>query len=41
MKKYLEDNGIDVVDAHIIQYGDKEFSVKKNDATGETNPRMK
>lgn len=38
MKKYLEDNGIDVVDAHIIQYGDKEFSVKKNDATGDTMP---
>lgn len=38
MKKYLEDNGIDVVDAHIIQYGDKEFSVKKNDALGDTMP---
>jgi len=38
MKKYLEDNGIDVVGAHIIQYGDKEFSVKKNDATGDTMP---
>ena len=38
MKKYLEDNGIDVVDCHIIQYGDKEFSVKKNDATGDTMP---
>ena len=38
MKKYLEGNGIDVVDAHIIQYGDKEFSVKKNDATGDIMP---
>jgi hypothetical protein len=38
MKKYLENNGIDVVDAHIIQYGDKEFSVKKNDAQGDTMP---
>ena len=38
MKKYLEDNGIDVVGAHIIQYGDKEFSVKKNDAQGDTMP---
>jgi hypothetical protein len=38
MKKYLEDNGIDVVDAHVIQYGDKEFSVKKNDAQGDTMP---
>ena len=38
MKKYLESNGIDVVGAHIIQYGDKEFSVKKNDAQGDTMP---
>ena len=38
MKKYLEDNGIDVVDAHIIQYGDKEFPVKKNDAQGDIMP---
>lgn len=38
MKKYLESNGIDVVDAHVIQYGDKEFSVKKNDAQGDTMP---
>jgi len=38
MKKYLENNGINVVDAHVIQYGDKEFSVKKNDATGDTMP---
>ena len=38
MKKYLEGNGIDVVGAHIIQYGDKEFSVKKNDAEGDVMP---
>jgi hypothetical protein len=38
MKKYLEDNGIDVIGAHIIQYGDKEFSVKKNDAQGDVMP---
>lgn len=38
MKKYLEDNGIDVVDVHVIQYGEKEFAVKKNDATGDTMP---
>ena len=38
MKRYLEDNGIDVVGCHIIQYGDKEFAVKKNDATGDTMP---
>lgn len=38
MKKYLENNGIEVVGAHVIQYGDKEFSVKKNDAKGDTMP---
>ncbi len=38
MKKYLEDNNIKVVDAHVIQYGDKEFAVKKNDAQGDIMP---
>jgi single-stranded DNA-specific DHH superfamily exonuclease len=38
MKKYLEDNGIEVVGAHVIQYGDKEFAIKKNDAEGDTMP---
>ena len=38
MKKYLEDNGIDVVGAHVIQYGEKEFAIKKNDAKGDTMP---
>jgi hypothetical protein len=38
MKQYLENNGIDVVGAHIIQYGDKEFAVKKNDAKGDVMP---
>jgi hypothetical protein len=38
MKKYLEDNGINVVDAHVIQYGEKEFSIKRNDAEGDTMP---
>jgi hypothetical protein len=38
MKKYLENNGIKVVDAHVIQYGDKEFAVKKNDAQGDIMP---
>ena len=38
MKEYLEDNGIQVVGAHVIQYGDKEFAVKKNDAQGDTMP---
>lgn len=38
MKKYLEDNGIDVVDSEVIQYGEKEFSVKKPDAKGDVMP---
>ena len=38
MKKYLEDNGIKVVDSEIIQYGDKEFSIKKLDARGDVMP---
>jgi len=38
MKKYLEDNGIKVIDVHVIQYGDKEFAVKKNDAKGDIMP---
>jgi hypothetical protein len=38
MKNYLEDNGIKVVDSEIIQYGDKEFAIKKQDATGDTMP---
>lgn len=38
MKKYLEQNNIKVVDAEVIQYGDKEFSVKKTDAEGDIMP---
>jgi hypothetical protein len=38
MREYLKNNGIDVIDAHIIQYGDKEFAVKKNDAKGDVMP---
>jgi hypothetical protein len=38
MKEYLESNGIKVVDAEIIQYGDKEFSIKKLDAEGDIMP---
>ena len=38
MKNYLENNGIKVVDSEIIQYGDKEFAVKKQDAQGDTMP---
>ena len=36
MKEYLEKYGIDVVDTHVIQYGDKEFSVSKPKAEGDT-----
>ena len=38
MKSYLEQNGIKVVDAEIIQYGDKEFAIKKLDAEGDVMP---
>lgn len=38
MREYLENNGIKVVDTEVIQYGDKEFAIKKQDATGDTMP---
>jgi hypothetical protein len=38
MKEYLESNGIEVVDSEIIQYGDREFAVKKVDAEGDIMP---
>ena len=38
MKEYLEKNGIKVVDAETIQYGDKEFAVKKPEGEGEIMP---
>ena len=38
MKNYLENNGIEVVDSEIIQYGDKEFAIKKTDAEGDIMP---
>ena len=38
MKHYLEQNGIKVVDAEVIQYGDKEFAIKKPDASGDIMP---
>jgi len=38
MKKYLEDNNIKVVDSEVIQYGDKEFAIKKIDAEGDIMP---
>ena len=38
MKRYLENNGFDVVDYEVIQYGDKEFAIKKQDAEGDVMP---
>jgi hypothetical protein len=38
MKYYLESNGIEVVDCEVIQYGDKEFSIKKPSAKGDIMP---
>jgi len=38
MKKYLENNGIKVVDAEVIQYGGDEWAVKKPDASGNIMP---
>ena len=42
MKNYLENNGIKVVDAEIIQYGGKEFAIHKpeleDEARGEIMP---
>jgi hypothetical protein len=38
MKHYLEQNNIEVVDAEVIQYGSKEFAIKKPDASGEVMP---
>jgi len=38
MKDYLVRNGIQVVDAEIIQYGDKEFTIQKPMAEGDIMP---
>ena len=38
MKSYLERYGIETIGSHVIQYGDKEFSVKKPDASGDVMP---
>ena len=38
MKNYLESYGINVIDSHVIQYGDKEFSVQKPKAQGDVMP---
>ena len=38
MKAYLEHHGIKVVETEVIQYGDKEFSIKKPMAKGDIMP---
>lgn len=38
MKNYLENNGIKVVDAEIIQYGGKEFAIHKPEGEGDVMP---
>ncbi len=38
MKQYLENQGIKVVDAEVIQYGDKEWSIKKPEGSGDVMP---
>ena len=38
MKNYLEQHGIKVVDAEIIQYGSKEFAIKKIEGEGDIMP---
>ncbi len=38
MKNYLENNGINVVESEVTQYGDKEFAIKKPMAKGDIMP---
>lgn len=38
MKNYLEQNGIKVVECEIIQYGTKEFAIKKPEGEGDVMP---
>jgi hypothetical protein len=38
MKNYLEQHGIKVVDAEVIQYGSKEFAIKKPEGEGDVMP---
>ena len=38
MKKYLENQGFKVVDCEIIQYGEKEWAIKKPEGQGEIMP---
>ncbi len=33
MREYLKNNGIETVDSHVIQYGEKEFQVKNPQIT--------
>ena len=38
MKKYLENQGFKVVDCEVIQYGEKEWAIKKPEGEGEVMP---
>lgn len=38
IKNYLEQHGINVVDAEVIQYGNKEFAIKKPEGEGDVMP---
>jgi len=38
MKKYLENQGFKVVDCEVIQYGEKEWAIKKPEGQGEIMP---
>ena len=38
MKNYLEQHGIDVVECEVIQYGSKEFAIKKPEGEGNVMP---
>ena len=38
MKKYLENQGFKVVDCETIQYGEKEWAIKKPEGEGEVMP---
>jgi hypothetical protein len=38
MKHYLEQHGIKVVDTEVIQYGSKEFAIKKPEGNGDVMP---
>lgn len=38
MKNYLEQHGIDVVECEVIQYGSKEFAIKKPEGEGNIMP---